>query len=189
MGSAAGADAGEAAAVGEDASAGHVLWLRDGGAPSAGTLTQAYCELFDAAADPLTRCLRVGLLPCQSLHAGVSCCVLVHHAHVLHLEVNRLASKPAHNLELSDRAWAYETGTRRLALDLQGERGKKRLAFLLKQAEVFQHFAPAAADQGKKCATNVTTALRSCLFCAWLLMACSTYNSGLLHVSVHHFLM
>jgi hypothetical protein len=35
---------------------------------------------------------------------------------------------------------------------LQAERGKKRLAFLLKQAEVFQHFAPAAADQGKKCA-------------------------------------
>ena len=34
----------------------------------------------------------------------------------------------------------------------QAERGKKRLAFLLKQAEVFQHFAPTASDIGKKCA-------------------------------------
>ena len=40
---------------------------------------------------------------------------------------------------------------------LQGERGKKRLAFLLKQAEVFQHFAPAAADQGKKCVAPLDT--------------------------------
>lgn len=35
---------------------------------------------------------------------------------------------------------------------LQEERGQRRLAFLLKQAEVFQHFAPDAAesDKGKK---------------------------------------
>lgn len=33
---------------------------------------------------------------------------------------------------------------------MQAARGKKRLEFLLKQAEVFQHFAPAAADKGKK---------------------------------------
>ena len=45
----------------------------------------------------------------------------------------------------------------RWAAWLQGERGQKRLAFLLKQAEVFQHFAPAAADQGKKCAAFFST--------------------------------
>lgn len=37
---------------------------------------------------------------------------------------------------------------------MQAERGKKRLAFLLKQAEVFQHFAPTASDIGKKCALS-----------------------------------
>lgn len=30
---------------------------------------------------------------------------------------------------------------------LQAERGRRRLNFLLKQAEVFQHFAPVAAAQ------------------------------------------
>jgi SWI/SNF-related matrix-associated actin-dependent regulator of chromatin subfamily A member 5 len=33
---------------------------------------------------------------------------------------------------------------------LQAERGRKRLDFLLKQAEVFQHFAPVAASQSAK---------------------------------------
>lgn len=33
---------------------------------------------------------------------------------------------------------------------LQAERGQKRLQFLLKQAEVFQHFAPAASEKEKK---------------------------------------
>ena len=32
----------------------------------------------------------------------------------------------------------------------QEERGRRRLAFLLKQAEVFQHFAPVTADKEKK---------------------------------------
>lgn len=32
----------------------------------------------------------------------------------------------------------------------QEDRGKKRLQFLLKQAEVFQHFAPAASKEGQK---------------------------------------
>lgn len=33
----------------------------------------------------------------------------------------------------------------------QADRGRKRMAFLLKQAEVFQHFAPAtAASESKK---------------------------------------
>ena len=34
--------------------------------------------------------------------------------------------------------------------DVQAARGQKRLDFLLKQAEVFQHFAPASALEGKK---------------------------------------
>ncbi len=34
---------------------------------------------------------------------------------------------------------------------MQADRGRKRMAFLLKQAEVFQHFAPAtAASESKK---------------------------------------
>ena len=33
---------------------------------------------------------------------------------------------------------------------VQAERGQKRLEFLLKQAEVFQHFAPAASEKEKK---------------------------------------
>jgi hypothetical protein len=33
---------------------------------------------------------------------------------------------------------------------LQASRGKKRLEFLLKQAEVFQHFAPASAAAAEK---------------------------------------
>ena len=33
----------------------------------------------------------------------------------------------------------------------QEERGQRRLQFLLKQAEVFQHFAPAASEKEKKC--------------------------------------
>lgn len=33
----------------------------------------------------------------------------------------------------------------------QENRGKKRLQFLLRQAEVFQHFAPDLANKKKKC--------------------------------------
>ena len=33
---------------------------------------------------------------------------------------------------------------------LQVDKGKRRLQFLLKQAEVFQHFAPEAAEKEKK---------------------------------------
>lgn len=33
---------------------------------------------------------------------------------------------------------------------VQAERGQRRLQFLLKQAEVFQHFAPAASEKEKK---------------------------------------
>ena len=36
----------------------------------------------------------------------------------------------------------------------QEERGQRRLQFLLKQAEVFQHFAPAASEKEKKCAPS-----------------------------------
>lgn len=33
---------------------------------------------------------------------------------------------------------------------MQADKGKRRLQFLLKQAEVFQHFAPEAAEKEKK---------------------------------------
>ena len=39
-----------------------------------------------------------------------------------------------------------------MRLAWQEERGQRRLQFLLKQAEVFQHFAPAASEKEKKCA-------------------------------------
>ena len=44
--------------------------------------------------------------------------------------------------------------------DMQEERGQRRLQFLLKQAEVFQHFAPAASEKEKKCAPCLTAHAR-----------------------------
>lgn len=63
----------------------------------------------------------------------------------------------------------------------QEERGQKRLQFLLKQAEVFQHFAPAASEREKKCALcsksscqpfpashGLKTVPTDHVFCGWL---------------------
>ena len=46
----------------------------------------------------------------------------------------------------------------------QSERGQRRLQFLLKQAEVFQHFAPAASEKEKKCASLSCKSVRSQTF-------------------------
>ena len=51
----------------------------------------------------------------------------------------------------------------------QAERGRTRLQFLLKQAEVFQHFAPVAADkEKKKCAPARPPALPPAACPLWL---------------------
>ena len=42
---------------------------------------------------------------------------------------------------------ALKAEVKTLLWALQAERGEKRLQFLLKQAEVFQHFAPDAAEE------------------------------------------
>lgn len=45
----------------------------------------------------------------------------------------------------------------------QEERGRRRLAFLLKQAEVFQHFAPVTAEkEKKKCGPSMPNPVLAC---------------------------
>ncbi len=56
-------------------------------------------------------------------------------------------TSPFHRIALD---LSHNIPTDSMGILLQAERGQKRLQFLLKQAEVFQHFAPAASEKEKK---------------------------------------